>query len=73
MVRKVAHFAGVTGCYPIAIARHIFGRFGARYAGQFEPALARQSAHFITRQISSPTDRMSSSALLLRTTPGRIA
>ena len=50
----------------IAIVR----RRGAGYAGQFEAARLGQAAHVRACQISSPTERISSMALLLRTTPG---
>jgi hypothetical protein len=44
----------------------------AGYAGQLEAARFGQAAYVRTRQISSPTERISSMALLLRTTPGCI-
>ncbi len=71
-VGEVVHVRGATSLHPLAIARGVLGRFGASHSSQLEAALARQSADLVACQISSPTDRMSSSALLLRTTPGRI-
>jgi len=52
----------------IAVVR----RRGAGYAGQLEAARFGQSAYVRACQISSPTERISSMALLLRTTPGCI-
>jgi len=45
-------------------------RRGAGYAGQFEAARCGQAAYVRACQISNPTERISSMALLLRTTPG---
>jgi len=48
----------------------IASRRSAGYAGQLEAARFPQAAHVRAGQISSPTERISSMALLLRTTPG---
>ena len=45
---------------------------GARYAGEVESALAGENANPVCGQISSPTERISSRALLFLTTPGRM-
>jgi hypothetical protein len=50
----------------------VFSRNRLSHAGQFEAAIARCLANFGRGQISSPTERISSMALLFRTTPGRM-
>ncbi len=47
-------------------------RPGGGHSGQFETADAGEFADFAAGQISNPTERISSMALLLRTTPGRM-
>jgi hypothetical protein len=60
------------------VSEHGYARHSANSAIRFSEASAvtppaASNAHRLARQISSPTERISSSALLLRTTPGRMA
>ena len=71
-VGQVAHFAGIAGGRPFVIAGAVGGGFGGGDTGQFEAAFTGKFLNLRARQISSPTERISSMALLLRTTPGRI-
>ena len=69
---EVAHVAGISGVDPLAIPGGLGHRLGRCDAGEFEAAFAGQGAHLAGGQISSPTERINSSALLFWTTPGRM-
>ena len=72
VIGEIAHLAGMTGGQPLLKAVVVVQGNGARHSGEFKSAMGGELTNFIRRQISSPTDRMSSMALLLRTTPGRM-
>ena len=71
-VGEVAHFAGPSGGGPVLVALAVGGGECGSDARELEAAIAGEGADAGGRQISSPTERMSSMALLLRTTPGRM-
>ena len=71
-VRQILHFSGEACGHPAVIPGAVAGRRGRSGAGQFEAAAPRQFANLRDVHMSSPTDRISSRALLLRTTPGRM-
>jgi len=72
-IGEVTHFTGVARCHPLVVPGALRGRLGGRDTGQFEAAFARQLADGGGGQISNPTLRISSMALLFRTTPDRRA
>ena len=71
-VREIAHLAGEAGGHPLVIPGTLRNRLGTGHAGELEAAPAGQLANIPSVQISSPTERINSMALLLRTTPGRM-
>ena len=71
-VGEVTHLSRESCRHPLVIKGAVLGRDGSCHPRQFETSVARQFADVVLGQISSPTCRISSIALLLRTTPGRI-
>jgi len=76
-VGEVPHLSSHAGMHPVAEVGELGHWLGGGHAGQLETALAcqfpnRSGSQIRPLQISNPTDRISSMALLLRTTPGRM-
>src|SRR5205823_916132 len=68
-IGEIAHSTGLAFGDPVPVTGSIFSGQRGGHARELKSAVARQFADVVRGQISSPTWRISSMALLLRTMP----